>query len=283
DTIGGHGTWTAGSAAGSISASGAFTETTCYGDELPGCAGGCIAASEVDTMLENGVFDIDLYCPSYDCDGTTDLALSYCLSDDPVETLDHNGGVAPGAQISLFDPSYTSYDLFIELAGNLVWESSMDTGARIHSNSWGAETFCQLTEMDLLYDTFMYENPEHLLIFAAGNSGGYRDVPGRQSCTIISPALAKNTLAVGATSSGASRATDTADIDTLAWFSSYGPTADSRIKPEVVAPGDQVFSAWSDGTDDHSCRLLAGSGTSGSCPLVAGAAALVRVNIIGNG
>ncbi|CAM9449287.1 unnamed protein product, partial [Hapterophycus canaliculatus] len=289
--------------------------TTCCGDELHGCVGGCIAASEVDSMLDNGFFDLDLYCPLYDCDGTTDLALSYCLSDDPVETLDQNGGVAPGAQISLFDPSYTGEDSFIELAGNLVWESAMETGARIHSNSWGYETFCEPTEMDLLYDTFMYENPEHLLIFAAGNLGGYKDVPGRESCTIVSPALAKNTLAVGATSSGASRATDTgadgrlmydrlgfypyspegypwiclapllgqpsssvdkAGIDTLAWFSSYGPTTDSRIKPEVVAPGDQVFSARSDGTDVHSCRLQARSGTSGSCPLVAGSAALVR-------
>ncbi|CAN0288582.1 unnamed protein product, partial [Scytosiphon promiscuus] len=65
-------------------------------------------------------------------------------------------------------------------------------------------------------------------------------------------------------------------IDTIAWFSSYGPTLDSRIKPEVVAPGDKVASAWSDGTDDHGCRLVAGGGTSAACPLVAGSAALVR-------
>lgn len=31
-----------------------------------------------------------------------------------------------------------------------------------------------------------------------------------------------------------------ADIDTMAFFSSYGPTMDGRIKPDVVAPGDQV-------------------------------------------
>lgn len=122
------------------------------------------------------------------------------------------------------------------------------------------------------------QNPEHLLVFALGNAGGYADVPGRESCTILSPALGKNVLSVGATSSGPSRATDTgadgrlmydrlgltdyspegypwicllpylgmpsafdqADIDTVTWFSSYGPTPDSRIKPEVVAPGEQV-------------------------------------------
>ncbi|CAN0370803.1 unnamed protein product, partial [Scytosiphon promiscuus] len=212
----------------------------------------------------------------------------YCLGDDPDETLRENGGVAPGAQIAVFDPAYSQYEWFVELGGNLVWYSAMETGAKIHSNSWGAETFCQLTEAELMYDAFMYENPENLIIFAAGNLGGFKDIPGRESCSVGSPALGKNILSVGASSSGASRATDTgadgrllydqdqADIDTLAFFSSYGPTSDSRIKPEVVAPGDQVFSAWSDGTDDHSCKLLAGAGTSASCPLVAGAAALVR-------
>lgn len=72
-------------------------------------------------------------------------------------------------------------------------------------------------------------------------------------CTIVSPAIAKNVLAVGATSSGETRLSTTgadgqeadgangyADVDTMAYFSSYGPTRDGRIKPEVVAPGDAV-------------------------------------------
>lgn len=65
------------------------------------------------------------------------------------------------------------------------------------------------------------------------------------------PAIGKNALAVGATSSGVTRITATgadgkqsnfggADIDTVAFFSSYGPTSEGRIKPEVVAPGDEV-------------------------------------------
>ena len=95
------------------------------------------------------------------------------------------------------------------------------------------------------------QNPENLLIFAAGNDGDVND--GRSVCTISSPAITKNVLAVGATSSGESRITLTAadgttfdgtngfaDIDTVASFSSYGPTLDNRIKPEIVAPGDMV-------------------------------------------
>lgn len=38
----------------------------------------------------------------------------------------------------------------------------------------------------------------------------------------------------------------------------------------------QVFSASSDGNEDHSCKLIPGFGTSASCPVVAGSAALVR-------
>ena len=99
------------------------------------------------------------------------------------------------------------------------------------------------------------QNPENLLIFAAGNDG---DEPESQrECTIGSPAIGKNVLAIGSTSSGETRLTTTtpdgedsskfnggADIDTISSFSSYGPTRDQRIKPELVAPGDMVR-AWS--------------------------------------
>ncbi|CAN0484703.1 unnamed protein product, partial [Laminaria digitata] len=95
-------------------------------------------------------------------------------------------------------------------------------------------------------------NQENLLIFSAGNDGELLD-DFRTVCTMSSPAIGKNALAVGASSSGETRLTTTAtdgkaatgtngwaDVDTVAVFSSYGPTQDGRIKPEVVAPGDAV-------------------------------------------
>lgn len=95
------------------------------------------------------------------------------------------------------------------------------------------------------------QNQENLLIFAAGNGGAFGN--GSTLCTIASPAIGKNALAVGATSSGETRLSATgadgqeadgtngyADVDTVAYFSSFGPTRDGRIKPEVVAPGDAV-------------------------------------------
>lgn len=93
------------------------------------------------------------------------------------------------------------------------------------------------------------QHPNNLLIFAAGNSGS----TVRDSCTITSPSLAKNVLAVGASTSGGTRITWTGEdgnvtdgtnratgIDTVSFFSSRGFSLEGRIKPEIVAPGDLV-------------------------------------------
>eukprot|EP00899_Mesostigma_viride_P020573 jgi/Mesvir1/28517/Mv13034-RA.2 len=66
-------------------------------------------------------------------------------------------------------------------------------------------------------------------------------------------------------------------FDSVAGFSSRGPTTDGRIKPEVVAPGVDVRSAQAAPRDgEGSCGLTKYSGTSMATPAVAGAAALVR-------
>lgn len=155
DTVGRHGTRTAGIAVGTISEHVDFPAEDCDSDEVPGCVGGCVT-SDIETLTQNGFFDLDAFCPMYDCDGNG-ASCPDCLGDNPAETLRQHGGIAPGAKLSVFDTSYTGIDNLISLAGNLVWESAKATGARIHSNSWGAATLCQLTEEEYLYDTFMYE------------------------------------------------------------------------------------------------------------------------------
>ncbi|KXZ56645.1 hypothetical protein GPECTOR_1g581 [Gonium pectorale] len=68
--------------------------------------------------------------------------------------------------------------------------------------------------------------------------------------------------------------------DNVPSYSSYGPTSDGRIKPEVVAPGSDVLSAMSDmvstGQNDNCQQRGYMSGTSMSTPLVAGSAVLAR-------
>ncbi|MCC6459669.1 MAG: S8 family serine peptidase [Saprospiraceae bacterium] len=87
---------------------------------------------------------------------------------------------------------------------------------------------------------------------SAGNSG---DEPWRY---LGVPADAAGVLAVGAVDSEAKHAT----------FSSHGPTADGRIKPDLVAPGDQVVVAGNTGTE-----LGLSSGTSLAAPMLSGALA----------
>ncbi|MCW8996563.1 MAG: S8 family peptidase, partial [Psychromonas sp.] len=68
-------------------------------------------------------------------------------------------------------------------------------------------------------------------------------------------------IAAGSVSSSGSRSS----------FSSVGPTVDGRIKPDLMAMGSNNYVAC---RNNNSCYTN-GSGTSYSCPLMAGAAALI--------
>jgi hypothetical protein len=103
-----------------------------------------------------------------------------------------------------------------------------------------------------------------LVVTAMGNDGyisGKGNLLQRADTTLISPADADSIVSVGAASSDGE----------LAVFSGCGPTADGRIKPEVVAQGMGIY--WADGTTTTGYEIV--SGTSCSTPLVAGAAALI--------
>lgn len=128
-------------------------------------------------------------------------------------------------------------------------------GARISSNSWGADVAGDYTIDAQLYDGLTRDaraavagNQEMLFVVAAGNAGPTAGSVG-------SPGTAKNVLTVGAseTSNPAAAAGDGCgqtiidgdDARDIADFSSRGPTADGRIKPDIVAPGTFVHGAAS--------------------------------------
>ena len=88
--------------------------------------------------------------------------------------------------------------------------------------------------------------------------------------TVAAPGSAKNVLTVGAAETAAAP-------DTVASFSGRGPTLDLRIKPDVVAPGDPVWSAVASGQYGlATCKVGRKSGTGMAAPAAAGAAALLR-------
>jgi serine protease AprX len=92
------------------------------------------------------------------------------------------------------------------------------------------------------------------VVNSAGNAGD-----NTSHNTLGAPADGFNVITAGAVSSSGSRV----------YFSSVGPTADGRIKPDIMAMGSSVQVA--DGTSGYTFA----DGTSFSCPLSAGVAALV--------
>jgi len=97
-----------------------------------------------------------------------------------------------------------------------------------------------------------------VVVNSAGNEGN------NSWRIIIAPADGDSVIAVGAVNSDS----------TLSGFSSVGPSADGRTKPDVVAMGSNVRVALPS-TDILTSQYSFSDGTSFSCPLTAGVAALV--------
>ncbi len=91
-----------------------------------------------------------------------------------------------------------------------------------------------------------------LVVVAAGNSGNSRTYNN-----IGSPADATNVFTIGAVNANG----------VIASFSSYGPSYDGRIKPDVTAKGAQTTIVSDIGT------IVTGNGTSYASPVMAGAIA----------
>ncbi len=95
-------------------------------------------------------------------------------------------------------------------------------------------------------------------VVAAGNSG-----PAKY--TVGSPAAATNVITVGAMA-------DCGEAGfSLAYFSSRGPTADGRTKPDIASPGVNIMAADSGTTNGY----ISMSGTSMATPYTAGTVALM--------
>jgi subtilisin-like proprotein convertase family protein len=230
-------------------------------------------------------------------------------------------GIAPFVRVGstvIFDPGRYTYPNLTNIEAR-----AYNDNARISSNSWGSGLSGAYNVDAQAYDALVRDaqpagsilpqagNQEMVIIFSAGNQG-----PSVNS--VSSPGSAKNVITVGASENvrafgGADGCglDDTAanSANDIANFSSRGPTADGRQKPELVAPGTHISGgapqAASPGQTGQGLDCYTGggvcggasgsffptgqqfytasSGTSHSAPAVAGAAALLRQRFINAG
>ena len=126
-------------------------------------------------------------------------------------------------------------------------------------------------------------NNQQLIFFqAAGNERGVASNGTIAACgnytSISSPATAKNSIAVGAINS---------NDNSIAWFTSWGPTDDGRLKPDITAPGCQTTGDNGLTSPDRFTVLIGGvqtliqngynnkCGTSMATPVASGSASLL--------
>ena len=193
-------------------------------------------------------------------------------------TLSTIGGFAPG---ELIGPAWGATYLLAKTE-NTVWELHIEEDAWIAGAEWGDSIGTDIISSSLGYLngfsspdvdyswTDMDGNTTIVTIgadIAAGrgilmvNSAGNSALAPPMTNSLVAPSDGDSVLAVGATDGLGVRAS----------FSSTGPTADGRIKPDVMAMGQGVRVAAS--FDPSVFGNV--NGTSFSCPLVAGAAALM--------
>ncbi|MBS3816233.1 MAG: right-handed parallel beta-helix repeat-containing protein [Candidatus Thermoplasmatota archaeon] len=173
----------------------------------------------------------------------------------------------------IFNPGWVGADYY-----DIIEVPKQEADAYIHTNSWGASTQGDYTESDEIFDQSVRDadrntsgNQPMVITMSAGNSGSQEKTTG-------SPGNAKNVITIGATKSfmpdgknyGGGNSNNP---EKMAWFSSRGWTNDSRIKPDVVAPGENVLSTGNPMYSKGATYEWM-SGTSMSNPTVAGAAAV---------
>ncbi|MHB8604282.1 MAG: S8 family serine peptidase [Thermoplasmatota archaeon] len=144
-------------------------------------------------------------------------------------------------------------------AYSTMWDPAYAVGARVNSNSWGQTHTNVYTDLARQQDAYVWTHRDFTILRSAGNTG--------PSGMIRPEAIAKDLLAVASSTNYGS-----GSIEDLSSFSSRGPAADGRIKPDLDAPGDCLYSAEMGTTSSYICE----SGTSMSTPTASAAAVLVR-------
>jgi hypothetical protein len=205
-------------------------------------------------------------------------------------------GMAPGATLATYGSigSNSTSDVFYDDEGDLTDDAAaaiaggidmetMSQGNNTGSNGLPCGQLGDYTNTSIALDELVRGGTggQQLTFFqSAGNERDDSCAPSGGFRTISSPAPAKNTIVVGAVNS---------NDNSMTTFSSWGPTDDGRMRPDLVGPGcqstgDGAITSTGFGDTNNNRVLDPGEtsgiytqmcGTSMSTPAVAGTWALV--------
>lgn len=237
--------------------------------------GGTIGASGVSVSAKGMAPSvwIDSYNWDYDTTEVAQRAMTVSGEDDKVPLSNHSYGFQAG------------------------WSQGTWYG------TWGdseAEGFGQYDPYCVALDALSYGAPYYLHFKAAGNDRNdgapvpgqtfsYYDSGWQQKIynpltdppadgwdqggydTLAFDANAKNVITVGAVNDAVEGTNRSLAMATMSLFSSWGPTDDGRVKPDIVADGVSLYSTYSSSDSSYGYS----SGTSMATPNAAGSAVLV--------
>ena len=165
-------------------------------------------------------------------------------------------GMAPKASIY----SFSFYD---GAFANMSVKIYQDYGILFSNHSYGYNEKSQLAKYDAeaaKEDRAVYQNPYLNIFIAAGNDGNDPSYP--EYGKTKGPTNAKNVLTIGALNLNASAKAN---------FSSNGPVSDGRIKPELCARGEGIYSTFAQNSSDYMWM----NGTSMATPAATGMSLLI--------
>ena len=237
-------------------------------------------------FLEHAAFDSLNVIAEYDFINNDSITYNE-VNQDNSQQINHGtamlsiiAGYLPG---SLIGPAYKS-EYLLAKTEDVSSESQVEEDNYVAALEWGEALGADISSSSLGYlDWYSYCDMDGntavttksvdiasslgmLCVTSAGNWGGA--MPNQDPCQIplehyiSAPADADSVISVGAVYG----------TGEIVYFSSRGPSYDGRIKPEVCAMGAGVIGVQV-GSQNNITTIY--TGTSASCPLVSGAAAII--------
>lgn len=197
-------------------------------------------------------------------------------------TLTGNNGEAAARGIA-YEAKINAYDWVDDVTEMLSDAYNGTTGILVANNSYGFDPmylqpyqFGKYNVTAQSWDNLMYLKPYLQIVKAAGNAREIDpsivpQVSAKNGYDLLEGAgMAKNVLVVASAKKNANMNSDEAfDVST---FSSYGPTDDGRIKPDICAPGEDIYSS----IETYDAAYGTYRGTSSAAAVVSGIITLLQ-------